>query len=124
MQAIVVYQKANPDTSIGSYCKSCKPRGSKRTILATESDAHICSGCGKSFTRREVTTVIQLPQTTVGAYDVTVFPACFSGGPVYAMVYPTGSRKAVWETLQYGTPQEAIEDAKVWITATAQEKGV
>ena len=72
--------------------------------------------------RKGKTTVIAYPQITIGAYDVTVFPACFGGGPVYAMVYPTGSRKAVWETLQYGTPEEAIEDVRTWITAREVEQ--
>jgi hypothetical protein len=60
--------------------------------------------------------VITFPQITIGAYDIIVYPASLGkNAMMYAMVYNTGTRKAVWETLSFRTVKQAQAAARTWI---------
>ncbi len=63
-----------------------------------------------------MTTSINFPKETIGAYDVITYPSTFGmGSQVYAIIFKAGSRQAFWETLSFDTPGQALDEARKWI---------
>lgn len=75
--------------------------------------------------KTSMTTIHTNPKVTWGEYDVIAYQATY-GTPsqVYAMVYRTGTRKAIWETLSFDTVEQAFASAREWIEAQNRQERI